>query len=172
LDSAATATHNQISEAAAPAETFDLVPDDQGKLTLKRPGQDDVPDVRVRRAFPWSKPHEWISVRSSDGKEILLIETLAVLAPEQRKLIESSLNGNVFIPRITRIDAVDVRFGHQLWKVQTDRGPVEFRVQEREDLRFLPDGRFSIKDADGNVYELSHLDKLDEHSRRAVEPLL
>ena len=52
------------------------------------------------------------------------------------------------------------------------RGPAEFRVQEREDLRFLPDGRFSIKDADGNVYELASLDKLDDHSRRAVEPLL
>jgi hypothetical protein len=131
-----------------------------------------VSDVRVRRAFPWSMPDQWISIRSSDGKEILLIETLAGLAPPQRQLIEANLNGNVFIPRITRVESVDVRFGYQQWKVQTDRGPVEFRVQEREDLRFLNDGRFSIKDADGNVYEMSHLDKLDEHSRRAVEPLL
>ena len=54
--------------------------------------------------------------------------------------------------RVRRVDEIDVRFGYQQWKVQTDRGPIEFRVQEREDIRFLPDGRFSVKDADGNVY--------------------
>ena len=58
------------------------------------------------------------------------------------------------------------------WKVQTDRGPAEFRVQEREDIRFLPDGRFRIKDADGNVYEMPSLTGLDDRSRRAVEPLM
>jgi hypothetical protein len=52
--------------------------------------------------------------------------------------------------------------------VQTDRGAVEFRVQEREDIRFLPDGRFRLKDADGNVYELPSAVELDEHSRRAI----
>jgi hypothetical protein len=67
---------------------------------------------------------------------------------------------------------VDVRFGYQQWKVQTDRGPAEFRVQEREDIRFLPDGRFRIKDADGNAYEMPSLAGLDERSRRAVEPLM
>ena len=56
--------------------------------------------------------------------------------------------------------------------MQTDRGPAEFRVQEREDIRFLHDGRFSIKDADGIVYELASLEKLDEASRRAIRPLL
>jgi hypothetical protein len=45
-------------------------------------------------------------------------------------------------------------------------------VQEREDIRFLPDGRFRIKDADGTVYEMVRLEDLDEASRRAVEPLL
>ena len=67
---------------------------------------------------------------------------------------------------------MDVRFGYQQWRVETDRGPAEFRVQEREDIRFLHDGRFSVKDADGNVYELRSLHELDDLSRRAVESLL
>jgi hypothetical protein len=78
----------------------------------------------------------------------------------------------VFVPRITRIEEVDVRFGYQQWKVQTDRGPIEFRVQEREDIRFLPDGRYNVKDADGNVYELPAMGQLGEHSRKALEPLI
>ncbi|HEY8668018.1 MAG TPA: DUF1854 domain-containing protein [Tepidisphaeraceae bacterium] len=153
-------------------EAFELSPDDQGRLTLKRPAQDDVADVRIRRAFPWSSPGRFISIRSSEGKELLLVEDLAELPPALRKLIEDNLATTSFIPQITRVEFVDVRFGYQKWSVQTDRGPAEFSVQEREDIRFLKDGRFSIKDADGNVYELPSLEHLDEHSRKAVHVLI
>ena len=154
------------------SETFDLVADERNKLTLKRPGQEDVQDVRIRRSFPWSNAGQFISVRSSDGRELMLIDDVAALPPQLRQTIDSYLAGTVRIPRIERIEAVDVRFGFQQWSVQTDRGPVSFRVQEREDIRFLPDGRFSIKDADGNIYELRPLKALDDRSRRALEPLI
>ena len=153
-------------------EAFDLVEDDQQKLILRRPGHDDVADVRIRRSFPWSRPGEFVSIRSSEGKELTLIDKMSELDPPVRARIETWLDKHSFIPRITRIDDVDVRFGYQQWKVQTDRGPAEFRVQEREDIRFLHDGRFSLKDADGNVYEMTRLDQLDAHSRKALESLL
>jgi hypothetical protein len=152
--------------------TFDLIADDQNKLTLTRPGEDDVRDVRIRRAFPWSNASQFVSIRSSDGKELLMIEDVAQLPASVRGTIEAYLAATVRIPRIERIDAIDVRFGYQEWSVTTDRGRVGFRVQEREDIRFLPDGRFSVKDADGNIYELPPLNNLDEHSRRALEPLV
>jgi hypothetical protein len=154
------------------AAVFDLVEDDLHKLTLRRPGQEDAKDVRIRRAFPWSQPARHVSIRSSEGKELLLIDNLDGLAPQLRERIEHWLAVHSFIPRITHIDEVDVRFGYQQWKVNTDRGPIEFRVQEREDIRFLPDGRFSIRDADGNVYEMPRLDQLDPRSRAALEALL
>jgi len=133
---------------------------------------DDVTDVRVRRAFPWSEPSAFVSIRDAEGKELLLIDSLEPLDDRRRSVIERALGDASFIPRITAVQDVDVRFGYQQWKVKTDRGPAEFRVQEREDIRFLPDGRFRIKDADGTVYELVRLDELDEASRRAVEPLI
>jgi hypothetical protein len=151
---------------------FDLVQTPSGQLTLTRPGEADVTDVRIKRAFPWSNPGEFVSIRSSEGKELLLIENLDEVEKGLRQRITSWLDQNTFIPKITRINQVDVRFGFQQWNVETDRGPAQFRVQEREDLRFLSDGRFSIKDADGNVYELMSLEKLDPASRRAVESLL
>ena len=151
---------------------FTLQSDSQNRLTLRRPGQDDAVDVRLRRAFPWSKPTRHISIRSSEGKELMLIEDLQTLPADQRQLIERSLADSSFIPRIVSIQELDVRFGYQQWKVTTDRGPIEFRVQEREDIRFLPDGRFRIKDADGNVYEMPCVEELDEASRRAIEPLI
>ena len=154
------------------AEAFELIADDRNKLTLRRAGHDDVEDVRIRRSFPWSNANEFVSIRSSEGKELVLVEDVAALPLELRRTIETYLAQTVRIPLIERIDAIDVRFGFQEWSVQTDRGPVSFRVQEREDIRFLPDGRFSIKDADGNIYALHPLKDLDEHSRRALEPLV
>ena len=151
---------------------FELFLDEKSKLVLRRPGEEDVTDVRIRRSFPWSDPGHFVSIRSSDGKELLLIEDVSALSEAQRRMIESSLETTVLIPRITRIDSIDVRFGFQQWRVQTDRGAIEFRVQEREDIRFLPDGRYTLRDADGNVYELPKLDELDEASRRALEPLI
>ena len=151
---------------------FDLSHNDKGQLVLSRPGHDDVADVRVRRAFPLTHADRYVSVGGPDGKEIVLLDDLAAVPADARAVIEAALAGATFVPRITRVDSVDVRFGYQQWAVQTDRGPAAFRVQEREDIRFLSDGRFRIKDADGTVYELDSLDQLDDASRRAVEPLM
>jgi hypothetical protein len=152
--------------------SFELIAEAQGKLTLKRAGVADESDVRIRRAFPWSKPEQWISVRSGEGKELILVEDLAGLDPATRQIISDYLAQTVLIPKIERIESIDVRFGYQQWSVQTDRGQAGFRVQEREDIRFLPDGRYSIRDADGNVYELRRLTELDEHSRTQLGPLI
>jgi hypothetical protein len=153
-------------------DAFELIADDKNKLTLRRGGHDDVHDVRIRRAFPWSNAGAFVSIRSSDGKELLLIEDVSSLPPALQETITKYLGGTVLIPRIESIVAIDVRFGFQEWSVKTDRGPVSFRVQEREDIRFLPDGRYAIRDADGNIYELRRLSDLDDHSRRALAPLI
>jgi hypothetical protein len=153
-------------------DSFDLSTDDHGRLILRRPGFDDVIDVHIRRSFPWSHPDGYLSIRDEDGRELLLIDSLDALPPAQRRLVERWLADNSFIPKITAVESIDTRFGHQQWKVQTDRGPAEFRVQETEDLRPLPDRRFRVKDADGNVYELPPLERLDPASRSAIEPLI
>ena len=154
------------------SEPFILKVDEQDRLTLQRPGEEDKADVRLRRAFPWSDSARFVSVRDAEGKELLLIEELNTVSQEQRSLIERWLADHTLIPRITSIQDLDVRFGYQQWTVTTDRGPIEFRVQEREDIRFLPDGRFQLKDADGNVYELPAVHTLDDASRKAIESLI
>src|SRR5512133_1170936 len=109
---------------------FTLSLDAQGKVVLARPGEEDVKDVRIRRAFPWSEPDRFISIRTSEGKELVLIDNLAILSQEQRGLITQQLEKWAFVPKIKRIIDIDMSFGFQQWKVETDRGPAEFRVQE------------------------------------------
>ena len=154
------------------SEGFELKADGQGRLVLVRPGVEDVVDVRIRRSFPWSSPVRNVSVRNKEGKELLMIEDLTALPDGLRKIVEDCLSSTSLIPRITRVMAVDVRFGFQQWTVETDRGPADFRVQEREDIRFMADGRFTVKDADGTIYELPRMDQLDEVSRRAIEAVV
>lgn len=161
-----------MSATETQPQPFELVYDDQRRVVLKRPGQDDATDVRIRRAFPWTEPNRYVSIRSSEGKEILLIDDLAALDTQRRTFIDRELQRVSFVPRISKIHEIDTRFGLQKWSVQTDRGPIEFRVQEREDIRFLHDGRFRIKDADGNVYEMIRFDELDTASQRQLEPLI
>jgi hypothetical protein len=153
-------------------DSFSLTRDPQGRLVLARPGMENVIDVRVRRAFPWSCPTRHISIRSKDGKELVMIDDVAALSDALRAIVLGELSSTILIPMIRRVMKVDVRFGFQQWTVATDRGDADFRVQEREDIRFMPDGRFTVKDADGNLYELPPLDSLDEHSRRAVEAVI
>ncbi len=152
-------------------EQFELIEDTRGQLTLRRPEQDDVADVRLRRAFPWSGPGRFVSVRSSEGKELLLVDDIAELPTPLRITVERWLTDTSFIPRITHVENIDTRFGYQEWSVRTDRGPAKFRVQEREDIRFLGGGRFRIKDADGNVYELPDTDSLDAQSQKELSEL-
>lgn len=151
---------------------FTLIQDAQDCLTLRRPGEDDVAKVTLRRAFPWSNPTHHISVRGADGKELCLIHDITALPAEMRRIVETWLARHSFIPRITRVMSIDLDFGYQQWNVETDRGPAEFRVQEREDIRFLHDGRFAVKDANGNVYELPPPTQLDRESRRVLQALL
>ncbi|MDB5325435.1 MAG: Domain of uncharacterized function [Phycisphaerales bacterium] len=151
---------------------FDLIDNELGQLVLKRPGEDDVVDVRPRQAFPWTKAGTMVSVRTNAGKEVLLIEELASLPAALRERIERWMAANSFLPQILRIASVNNDFGYQMWDVTTDRGPAKFRVQEREDVRFLNDGRFSIKDTDGNIYVMPPLDALDADSQRAVKIVL
>ena len=151
---------------------FELEENEKGQLVLKRPGEDDVADVRLRRSFPWTKPDALISVRNSDGKEVLLIDDLSALPAELRERVVRFLGETSFIPMIRSVETINMDFGYQVWTVQTDRGPASFRVQEREDVRFLPDGRFSVKDVEGNVYVLPRLETMDAHSQKALATLI
>lgn len=160
------------ASVVATADSFDLRMDGKTRLILVRPGQPDVEDVRVRRAFPWSMPDRFVSVRGRDGKELLMIEDVRKLPAELQERVRQAIRSSTFIPRIVKILSLDMRYGHQEWVVETDRGRAEFRVQEREDVKTQADGRMSVKDADGNVYELPPEEQLDGVSRKLLHQII
>lgn len=138
-----------------------------GTLTLDHQGAEH-PDVRIRRVFPWTKPNEYLSVRNADGKELALIKHLDELPAETRALVARHLDANTVVPTIKRVISVTPIHSENRWHVETDRGERTFDVQEREDVRFVGEFRFAIKDSDGNIYELPDTRALDPASQKAV----
>ena len=159
---------------AAPAET-DAAPacververDETGQLVVHLAGREEPEvDARVARCFPWSLPATYISVRSKDGKELVLLKTLDELDPASRSLVEAELGDMIFNPRIVRVLECKTEFGVTSIRCETDRGEVTFQIRSREDIRVLTPTRALLRDVDGNTYELADLSALDATSRR------
>ncbi len=168
---------SELTEAKTPEfppaelSNIRLKTDDRGRMFVVRDGFDDQ-QVLARRAMPWSLPGAFISLRNKDGNELAMIESLDVLPGDASAQIERFLEQATFIPKIMRIDKIDLQHGYQLWDVVTEAGTLQLRVQEREDVRFLSDSRFSVKDANGNVYEIADVSALDEQSQRELSRVI
>jgi hypothetical protein len=151
---------------------YDLQLDPQGRLQVLDGSAVICEEASARRAFPWTNPNEHITIRDHDGKEIFHVDRLSELEDHDRRTLEGWLGRNTFVPRIQSVHHLNTTAAYMAWEVETDRGPTSFRVQEREDIRFLSDGRFTIRDTSGTLYELPPLEQLDEASRRTVQRVL
>jgi len=144
--------------------------DARGDLVLLREGWEPVKGVRVVRCFPWSMSDRYVSIREpGEGVELVLIRDLETVEAATRKLIDEELSAQDFVPRITKVEAVEDCFEVTAWRVQTDRGPVELQVRSADDIRYLDDRRVVIRDHAGGLFEIADLAALDERSRRWVE---
>ena len=78
----------------------------KGGFVSMKTEQAEYASVRFYRAFPFSHPREYISVRSGDGsesKELGMIKSLCELSEQTQALIERQLELRYFMPVITRI---------------------------------------------------------------------
>ncbi|MHC4981962.1 MAG: DUF1854 domain-containing protein [Planctomycetota bacterium] len=144
--------------------------DDAGVLIVHLAGRNEpITDAHVARCFPWSSPERHISITDSEGKEVAILETLAELDAESRRVVEEELTTRVFNPKIRRIVKVKYEFGVTSITAETDRGEVSFQVRSRDDVRVLSARRALFRDVDGNTYELPDLYALDPVSRKQLE---
>jgi len=144
--------------------------DEAGRLVVHLAGSDEpIVDARVTRCFPWSLPQRYVSVLDAEGEEIALLETLDELNEACRRVVERQLATKIFNPVIRRVTDHKHEFGITSVTAETDRGTVTFQVRSRDDVRMLSPTRALFRDADGNIYELSDVTRLDAASRRRLE---
>ncbi len=149
-----------------------LYRDTFGILKLKQEPEGEEIDVRPMRAFPLSDPEHYVVLLDGDGNEVALIPDLAELPQKPRALLLQELEKSYFLPELVRVLDITDDFGIQRWEVETDRGPRDFEVRSREDLRWLHPGHLIVRDVDGNRYEIKRFDDLDAQSRLKIESYL
>lgn len=119
--------------------------------------------VQVARAFPLSKPDQYIGLRDAADKDVGMLATLDGLDTESRKIIDEELKRRYFLPIIQQVYSVKEEFGITTWDVETDKGRQTFLVQNlRESVwDMVPGERAIITDKDGMRYEFPDLTRLD-----------
>ena len=119
--------------------------------------------VQVARAFPLSKPNQYIGLRDAADKDVGMLATLDGLDIESRKIIDEELTRRYFLPIIQQVYSVKEEFGITTWDVETDKGRRSFFVQNlRESFwEMVPRQRAIITDKDGLRYEFPDLTRLD-----------
>ena len=130
---------------------------------------DPIVDAKVARCFPWSVPDCYISIRNPDGKEISLLESLDDLDADSRAVVEEELSDRVFNPKIRGVSKYKREFGVTSVTAETDRGEVTFQLRSRDDVQVLSPTRALFRDADGIIYELPDLTKLDPASQKRLQ---
>ena len=127
---------------------------------------EEIAALEPRRLFPNSLPSSYVTLLDAEGEEIAVIRSLDDLDRDSRKTVEASLADYYLVPHITKILAVNEKYGILRWTVETDRGVKSFDIRNRNhDIRVLPDGRVRVRDSDDNRYVIDDFNALDAASR-------
>jgi len=144
-----------------------------GFLSLRLKDGSYYPRVNLYRAFPLSRPREFISVRDMEDKEIGIIRDLKELDSRTEKLIQKELDRRYFSPTIKRIDSLKDEYGYVYMDVDTDAGPRQITVPAgSSNFIKLKNNRIILIDVDGNRYEIKDYTKLDKKSIRLLETVI
>ncbi|MDZ4686652.1 MAG: DUF1854 domain-containing protein, partial [Planctomycetaceae bacterium] len=89
-----------------------------GRLVLTLSDGTVHADVEPARAFPWTAPDTAVTVLDSDGRELLLLSSLAGLSPESRAALEREFANRDFVPSIVRVVQSSGPWPPCVWQVE------------------------------------------------------
>lgn len=143
-----------------------------GFIGLKR-NEEDYKRVSLIKAFPFSFPTQFISVRDQEQKEIGIIEDLKQFPEEIQILFQEELERRYYLPVIQKIQSIKEEFGYSYWEAVTDHGFKKFTMR-RDSNSFIniKGNMILIIDVDGNRYEIEDYTKLDDKSYKRIELML
>ena len=126
--------------------------------------------VWVYRAFPFTCPEGWLSVREANDaqREIGLIRELSDFDESTVALLREQLDLRYFVPVITKIREIKEEFGYSYWSVVTDRGDYRFTCDQNGVIK-LSDNRLLVCDVDGNRFDLPSVENLSAKELRMID---
>jgi hypothetical protein len=150
----------------------DLHLDAFGKLVLTDLNGDRHTAVSPVRAHPISAPDEGVSLVGSHGHELAWIARLCELPDGPRQLLADELAAREFHPTLKRLIAVNTFSTPSTWRIETDRGEIDFVLKSEEDIRRLDEGRLLITSSHGVQLQVPDRWVLDKASKKLLERFL
>ncbi len=157
---------NYITEANAEFKRTD------GGFVSVSFGGEFYPRAEFCRAFPFSSPDLYISVREPDERhrEIGIIEDLRALPEDIRQMITEQINLRYFTPKISRVYSVKDANGITEFDCETDKGRCRFSMRGGSDAVIrLSDTRLIFTDIDGNRFELADVTELTVKEQKKID---
>jgi len=128
--------------------------------------------VMAVRSFPVSAPEEGIALVDVDGKELLWIPHLNLLADPVRTQIVKAINQREFMPQIVKLYGVSGFLTPSTWDIETDRGRTSLLLKGEEDIRRLSASVLLVTDAHGVQFLIRDLARMDRYSRKLLDRFL
>jgi hypothetical protein len=124
------------------------------------------------RSFPVAAPEEGIALVDVDGKELLWISHLNLLADPVRTQILKAINQREFMPQILKLFGVSGFVAPSTWDIETDRGRTSLLLKGEEDIRRLSASVLLVTDGHGVQFLIRDLAQMDRYSRKLLDRFL
>jgi hypothetical protein len=128
--------------------------------------------VMAVRSFPVAAPEEGIALVDVDGKELLWIPHLNLLADAVRTQILKAINQREFMPQILKLYGVSGFVAPSTWDIETDRGRTSLLLKGEEDIRRLSASVLRVTDGHGVQFLIRDLAQMDRYSRKLLDRFL
>lgn len=128
------------------------------------------PVVYLHCSFPHTNNRIYISVRTSDNKEVGIIPSIDDYPEETVQLLEKHIRIRYYAPVITKVIRIREEFGYSYWETETTAGPCRFTVRSgNQNVKLVAEDRLLVTDVDGNRFIIEHVSKLSDREYRMVE---
>src|SRR5580704_11300524 len=117
--------HTLRALSVADVRLFRSSPGD-ARVRLTYAGERSFVSVAIARAFPFSKPDEYVGFQDGAGKDIGILPSLEGIDDESRKVIDEEMERRYFTPTVHKVNLVTEMQGTVTWEVETDRGDRRF----------------------------------------------
>ena len=129
--------------------------------------------VKLIRSYPYTLTDEYICVHDIEDNEIGIIRDLKTLDNDSLEATRKELQNRYYCPTITAVKNIKERMGHFYFDVVIDGKDKSFTVRDlTRNLRQANESTLLIFDVDGNRYVIPDQEKIEQKSKRLLEPYL
>ena len=139
--------------------------DESGHLEGTIEGGEPLADLRARAAFPFTRPGEYIELRTAKDDSLGFIRRLDELDPDSRAAVAKAVQLQHFVPRVQRVLSIKDKHHLFTWHVVTDRGETTFITRgRRQNVEETSNDEYIVTDTEGSRYRIPRIPDLDAKS--------